>query len=124
MADNNKLSASSEYPSDVSTELNVSASLSNNESSGSNVRDSVTSITTANPQSSTPDLKNVQDLTRYVNTLQCLRKCNLFVNLYHFLSELCRLNFFCSKCKKDFKLFRIKCFQEISFLTKLIKFSF
>ena len=66
MADNNKLSASSEYPSDVSTELNVSASLSNNESSGSNVRDSVTSITTANPQSSTPDLKNVQDLTRYV----------------------------------------------------------
>ncbi len=82
MADNNKLSASSEYPSDVSTELNVSASLSNNESSGSNVRDSVTSITTANPQSSTPDLKNVQDLTRYVNMLHCLRKCILFINLY------------------------------------------
>nr|CAH0098170.1 unnamed protein product [Daphnia galeata] len=68
MADNNKLSASSEYPSDVSTELNVSASLSNNESSGSNVQDSVTSIATANPQS-TPDLKNVQDLTRYVELL-------------------------------------------------------
>ncbi|KAK4009330.1 hypothetical protein OUZ56_018447 [Daphnia magna] len=69
MAENNKLSASSEYQSDVSTELNVSASLSNNESSGSNVRDSVTSITTANAQSSTPDLKNVQDLTRYVELL-------------------------------------------------------
>lgn len=77
MADNNKLSASSEYPSDVSTELNVSASLSNNESSGSNVQDSVTSIATANPQS-TPDLKNVQDLTRYVKKITLPLKSNFW----------------------------------------------
>lgn len=70
MADNNKLSASSEYPlSDVSTDMNVSASLSNNESTG-NARDSLTSIA-ANPPSNTPDLKNVQDLTRYVS-LKCI----------------------------------------------------
>lgn len=65
MADSNKLNASSEYQlSDVSTEMNTSASLSNNESSGTG-RDSLT-INSANQPSSTPDLKNVQDLTRYV----------------------------------------------------------
>lgn len=81
MAENNKLSASSEYQSDVSTELNVSASLSNNESSGSNVRDSVTSITTANAQSSTPDLKNVQDLTRYVSWRYLVKWTEIFITV-------------------------------------------
>ena len=65
MAENNKLSASSDYPlSDLSTEMNVSASLSNNDSTGN-----ATTVTAANPPSNTPDLKNVQDLTRYVISL-------------------------------------------------------
>lgn len=65
MADSNKLNASSDYQlSDVSSEMNVSSSVSNNESSGTG-RDSL-NINSANPPTNTPDLKNVQDLTRYV----------------------------------------------------------
>lgn len=74
MAENNKLSASSDYPpSDGSNELNASASLSNNDNSISGgVRESLelgTSSTTATinaAASAAPEMKNVQDLTRYV----------------------------------------------------------
>lgn len=67
MAESNKLSASSDYPvSDVSTEMNASASLSNNDSSGA--RESLEGSTAAaNPTTAAvPEMKNVQDLTRYV----------------------------------------------------------
>lgn len=63
MGDVNKLSTSSEFPiSDVSTDLNASSS--NNESSSTG-QDSTTALA-ANPTPNPPELKNVQDLTRYV----------------------------------------------------------
>ena len=73
MAENNKLSASSDYPpSDVSTELNASNSLSNNDSS-TGPRESLEGSTAMANSNSTatapPEMKNVQDLTRYVHVI-------------------------------------------------------
>ncbi len=111
MAENNKLSASSDYPlSDVSTEMNVSASLSNNDSTGN-----ASTVTAANPPSSTPDLKNVQDLTRYVWHVDEKGSIRWNVTIYYWFF---RLSCYFSRCRRDFKPSRIKCCREISFLHK------
>ncbi len=83
MADTNKLSASSDFPlSDGSNDLNASASLSNNESSGprESLEGSATTTMNAAGSTVTPEMKNVQDLTRYV--------CKIHFYLVHYILKL------------------------------------